>query len=488
MATGHLATKRPALSGDDRLFIEKFILAPRHIEIQLLTDRHGNAVYLNERECSIQRRNQKVVEEAPSPFLNEQTRRAMGEQAVALAQAVEYESAGTVEFIVDKDRNFYFLEMNTRLQVEHPVTELTTGVDLVEEMIRIAEGRPLGLAQSDVRPMGWAIESRIYAEDPYRNFLPSTGRLVRYRPPEESEIGETVIRNDTGVEEGGEISVFYDPMIAKLCTRGRDRDEAIATMQDALDAFEIEGIANNIPFLASVMENTRFRSGDLTTAFIEEEYPNGFENRALTECEFRKIAASVAVMHRVSEIRSARISGRVSHHKRRVGNRWFVVLQGREVELSIAADRSGSTVTFADGGELRVSSDWRPGQTTAILTLGESRISLRVKPVPLGYQVRFLSTRLRVKVLTPRQMQLSAHMAVKLPQDRSKQLLCPMPGLVTSVLVSPGDSVEEGQALCVVEAMKMENTLRAERSGRVAEIHAVAGQSMAVDDVIMEFD
>ncbi|NDH72913.1 MAG: acetyl/propionyl-CoA carboxylase subunit alpha, partial [Rhodobacteraceae bacterium] len=324
--------------GDDRIFIEKFVTQPRHIEIQVLADAHGNCIYLNERECSIQRRNQKVVEEAPSPFLDEATRKAMGEQSCALAKAVGYASAGTVEFIVDGDRNFYFLEMNTRLQVEHPVTELITGVDLVEQMIRVANGEPLSITQDDVKINGWAIENRLYAEDPYRNFLPSIGRLTRYRPPAEEATETAVVRNDTGVFEGGEISMYYDPMIAKLCTWAPTRADAIEEMRIALDRFELEGIGHNLPFLAAVMDHSKFTSGDMTTAFIAEEYPDGFQGVELNEAELRRIAASTAAMNRVAEIRRTKISGRMDNHERRVGDNWVVSLQGEKFAVSVAAD------------------------------------------------------------------------------------------------------------------------------------------------------
>ncbi|WP_370301870.1 acetyl-CoA carboxylase biotin carboxylase subunit, partial [Pseudooceanicola sp.] len=353
---GFQSSKNEAASsfGDDRIFIEKFVTQPRHIEIQVLCDAHGNGIYLGERECSIQRRNQKVVEEAPSPFLDEATRKAMGDQAVALAKAVGYTSAGTVEFIVDGDKNFYFLEMNTRLQVEHPVTELITGVDLVEEMIRIANGEPLRLSQDDVKLNGWAIENRLYAEDPYRNFLPSIGRLSRYRPPAEVVEETHVVRNDTGVYEGGEISMYYDPMIAKLCTWAPTRGEAIEHMRNALDGFELEGIGHNLPFLSAVMDHPKFVSGDMTTAFIAEEYPEGFDGVELPVEALRNIAASAAAMHRVAEIRRTRISGRLDNHERQVGDDWAVTLQGQRVDGTVRADPGGASVRCADGPVHRV--------------------------------------------------------------------------------------------------------------------------------------
>ncbi len=468
---GFQSSKNEAASsfGDDRIFIEKFVTQPRHIEIQVLCDTHGNGVYLNERECSIQRRNQKVVEEAPSPFLDEATRKAMGEQSLALAHAVGYASAGTVEFIVDGDRNFYFLEMNTRLQVEHPVTELITGVDLVEQMIRVAAGEPLSLAQKDVGIHGWAIENRLYAEDPYRGFLPSIGRLTRYRPPEELTEKTRAVRNDTGVFEGGEISMYYDPMIAKLCTWGPTRAVAIEEMRNALDAFEVEGIGHNLPFLAAVMDHPRFVSGDITTAFIAEEYPEGFQGVTLEESALRRIAAAAAAMHRVAEIRRSRISGRMDNHERRVGTEWIVSLQGQAMAVSMTADRQGADVTFADGPAFRVESDWTPGGTLARLEVGGEALILKVERRTSGYRIRYRGADLTVTIRTPRQFELASRMIEK-------------------VDVEEGQEVQEGQALCTVEAMKMENILRAEKRCVVARINAGPGDSLAVDDVIMEFE
>ena len=489
--------------GDDRIFIEKFVTQPRHIEIQVLCDQHGNGVYLHERECSIQRRNQKVVEEAPSPFLDPKTRKAMGEQSLALAHAVGYASAGTVEFIVDGDKNFYFLEMNTRLQVEHPVTELITGVDLVEQMIRVAGGEKLSIKQSDLKMEGWAIENRLYAEDPYRNFLPSIGRLTKYRPPaevaagpmaeagtwhEDAPVAETGVRNDTGVFEGGEISMYYDPMIAKLCTWGPDRASAVEAMRNALDAFEVEGIGHNLPFVAAVMDHPKFISGDMTTAFIAEEYPDGFEGVELPEATLRKVAAACAAMNRVAEIRRTRISGRMDNHTRVIGDDCVVTLQGQTLPVQISADRDGSDVTFDDGAVLRVESDWTPGQSLARLSVGGEQIALKVDKATHGFRVRFRGADMKVKVRSPRQAELAALMPEKLPPDTSKMLLCPMPGLIVKVDVEVGDVVQEGQALCTVEAMKMENILRAEKKAKVTKINAGAGDSLAVDDVIMEFE
>ncbi|RKF14916.1 acetyl/propionyl/methylcrotonyl-CoA carboxylase subunit alpha [Roseovarius spongiae] len=487
---GFQSSKNEAKSsfGDDRIFIEKFVTQPRHIEIQVLCDQHGAGIYLNERECSIQRRNQKVIEEAPSPFLDEKTRRAMGEQAVALAQAVDYTSAGTVEFIVDGERNFYFLEMNTRLQVEHPVTELITGVDLVEQMIRVANGEKLKIAQEDVKLNGWAIESRLYAEDPYRGFLPSIGRLTRYRPPAELAVEGAVVRNDTGVYEGGEISMYYDPMIAKLCTWGPDRAAAIEGMRTALDSFEIEGIAHNLPFLSAVMDHPKFVSGDITTAFIEEEYPDGFQGVELNEKTLRRVAAACAAMHRVAEIRRTRISGRMDNHERRIGEEWVVTLQGLSHRVLIDAYRGGSVVRFEDGSEMKVESAWTPGDQLATLDVDGAPLVLKVGKIPGGFRIRSRGADMPVHVRTPRQAELVQRMPEKQPPDTSKMLLCPMPGLMVKVNVAVGDEVQEGQALCTVEAMKMENILRAERKGVVAAIHADAGDSLAVDDVIMEFE
>jgi propionyl-CoA carboxylase alpha subunit len=474
--------------GDDRIFIEKFVTQPRHIEIQVLCDAHGNGVYLGERECSIQRRNQKVVEEAPSPFLDEATRRAMGEQAVMLAQAVGYTSAGTVEFIVDGDKNFFFLEMNTRLQVEHPVTELITGVDLVEQMIRVANNEPLSITQDDVKLNGWAIENRLYAEDPYRNFLPSIGRLTRYRPPAEVTTQTHVVRNDTGVYEGGEISMYYDPMIAKLCTWAPTRAEAIEQMRVALDRFEVEGIGHNLPFLAAVMDHPIFIAGDMTTAFIAEEYPDGFEGVILPDENLRRIAASCAAMHRVAEIRRSRVSGRMDNHERKVGGDWAVSLQGERFDVVIEADRDGSTVQFADGSTIRVASDWTPGDQLAELDVDGEPLVLKVGKISGGFRIRSRGADLKVHMRTPRQAELADLMPEKLPPDTSKLLLCPMPGLIVKVDVAVGDEVQEGQALCTVEAMKMENILRAEKTSVVTKINAAAGDSLAVDDVIMEFE
>ena len=475
--------------GDDRIFIEKFVTQPRHIEIQVLADKHGNCVYLHERECSIQRRNQKVIEEAPSPFLDEATRKAMGKQACALASAVGYSSAGTVEFIVDGARNFYFLEMNTRLQVEHPVTELITGVELVEQMIRVAYGEPLPFVQDDLKINGWAMESRLYAEDPYRGFLPSIGRLTRYRPPAEGPTPTGgIVRNDTGVFEGGEISMFYDPMIAKLCTWAPTRAQAIAEMSTALDTFEVEGIGHNLPFVAAVMDHPRFQSGNITTAFIAEEYPEGFQGAVLSVEILRQVVASAAAMHRVAEIRRTRISGTLNNHSRRVGDDWVVTLQGQAFAVTVQADPGGASIHFADGAVLRVTSDWTPGQMLARLLVDGAQVVIKTTKIPMGFHMRLRGAGLKVHVQSPRQKQLAGLMLEKTPPDTSKFLLCPMPGLVTSILVAPGDQVHEGQALATVEAMKMENILKAERKGVVKSVTATAGSSLKVDEVIMEFE
>jgi propionyl-CoA carboxylase alpha chain len=475
--------------GDDRIFIEKFVTQPRHIEIQVLADSHGNCVYLHERECSIQRRNQKVIEEAPSPFLDAATRKAMGEQACALAKAVGYTSAGTVEFIVDGARNFYFLEMNTRLQVEHPVTELITGVDLVEQMVRVAAGQALPFAQTDLKIHGWAMESRLYAEDPYRGFLPSIGRLTRYRPPVEgvTERGG-VVRNDTGVFEGGEISMFYDPMIAKLCTWGATRGAAIEEMRLALDTFEVEGIGHNLPFVSAVMDHPRFVSGNITTAFIAEEYPEGFKGATLDAGMLRRVAAAAAAMNRVAEIRRTRISGTMDNHKRKVGNAWVVDLQGEAMAVTIAADHEGSTISFADGAAMRVKSDWKPGQPLARLTVDGHPLVMKVGKVPMGFRLRLRGADLKVLVRSPRAADLAQYMLEKLPPDTSKFLLCPMPGMLVKLVVAEGDEVQEGQTLATVEAMKMENILKAERRGVVKKIKAAPGESLKVDAVILEFE
>ncbi len=476
--------------GDDRVFIEKFVTEPRHIEIQVLGDKHGNAIYLGERECSIQRRNQKVIEEAPSPFLDEATRKAMGEQAVALARAVDYESAGTVEFIVDAERNFYFLEMNTRLQVEHPVTELITGIDLVEQMIRVAAGEELTLAQTDIELNGWAIESRIYAEDPYRNFLPSTGRLVRYRPPEEgtTEDGLTV-RNDTGVFEGGEISVYYDPMIAKLCTHGPDRESAINHMADALDAFHVDGIQHNIPFLAALMAHERWREGRLTTAFIAEEYPDGFEGAPMTErVELRLLSVAAAIDHMENE-RKRRISGQIGGRPVTFTRRRIIRSDDSRHEVDIVDD--GPFIRIAhvkDQAETVVESNWVPGNPVWQGRVNGRPVAIQVTRILNGLRLTHRGVSHDFYVYTTQEDELAALMPVKAAPDTSRMLLCPMPGLVVSIAVTEGQEVKTGEVLCVVEAMKMENILRAERDVTVSNINCAPGDILAVDEIIMEFD
>ncbi|MGG7518371.1 acetyl-CoA carboxylase biotin carboxylase subunit [Allorhizobium undicola] len=472
--------------GDDRIFIEKFVTEPRHIEIQVLGDQHGTCLYLGERECSIQRRNQKVIEEAPSPFLDEATRKAMGEQAVALARAVGYHSAGTVEFIVDgKANSFYFLEMNTRLQVEHPVTELVTGLDLVEQMIRVANGEKLALAQSDVTLTGWAIESRLYAEDPYRNFLPSIGRLTRYRPPQEGiQADGSVIRNDTGVFEGGEISMYYDPMIAKLCTWAKTREGAVAAMSEALDAFEVEGIGHNLPFLSAVMQQERFRQGRLTTAYIAEEFAEGFSGVIPDMQSARHLAAFAAIAHLIRESRAIRISGTLGHHPRKLGAEWVVTLGDATFPVTVEENR----VRFQTGESVTMETGWTPGQTLARVQFDGTAAAIKVEGKGAGLRLRWRGMDIIAHVRSPRVAELAGLMPKKTPPDTSNMLLCPMPGVVTAISVAVGDAVEAGQALATVEAMKMENILKAERRGIVKHISASPGQSLAVDELIMEFE
>ena len=478
--------------GDDRIFIEKFVEQPRHIEIQVLGDKHGNVIYLGERECSIQRRNQKVIEEAPSPFLDEETRAAMGAESVALAKAVDYDSAGTVEFIVDKDKNFYFLEMNTRLQVEHPVTELITGVDLVEQMIKSANGDKLSMTQDDVTLTGWALESRIYAEDPYRNFLPSIGRLTRYRPPAEgTRDNGAIIRNDTGVFEGGEISMYYDPMIAKLCTWGEDRGVAIGAMREALDVFELEGIGHNIPFLQAVYDHERFERGDITTAFIADEYPDGFEGAQINSGHCRKIGAVCGLMHDITQHRAAGISGSLPNHERHVPDEWAVQVGEQHYKADIHGEKGLRTIVMDDGEkaalEIEVLTQWKPGRTLVSALVDNKPFSFKAVPIPEGYHVWHRGCEFKVAVRRPRAAELAKLMPVKIAPDTSNLLLCPMPGVIVSVLVEEGQEVQDGQALAVVEAMKMENTLRAEKKSVVSKINAQAGDNLAVDEIIMEF-
>ncbi|MDP6344650.1 MAG: biotin/lipoyl-containing protein, partial [Alphaproteobacteria bacterium] len=468
---------------DDRVFVEKFVEEPRHIEIQVLADGHGKCIYLGERECSIQRRHQKVIEEAPSPFLDAETRRQMGEQAVALAQAVDYCSAGTVEFIVDGARNFYFLEMNTRLQVEHPVTEMVVGLDLVEQMIRVAAGEELTVTQDDVRLDGWAMECRLYAEDPYRGFLPSTGRLVRCQPPTEGDR----VRVDTGVVEGSEITLFYDPMIAKLVTWGRDRGEAIAAMREALDGYYLRGISHNLDFLGALMRHPRFVDGRLTTAFIDEEYPDGFAGAPRDgEVLDALLSAGVLIQRRVAE-RDASIGGQLPHYRPAHGDDWVVSIDRQDRAVTATPAEDGFDVEL-DGRLIAVRSYWRPGQRLFNGTVDGRHITIQADPAPDGYRLSHGGVRATVVVRTPRAAELAALMPDKPPPDTSKYLLCPMPGLVVSLEVAAGDEVKAGQALAVVEAMKMENILRAERDAVVMAVRAAPGDSLAVDEVILEFE
>ncbi|WP_181705250.1 acetyl-CoA carboxylase biotin carboxylase subunit [Chthonobacter rhizosphaerae] len=492
VADGFARAKSEAASsfGDDRVFIEKFIVNPRHIEIQLLGDKHGNVIYLNERECSIQRRNQKVIEEAPSPLLDEATRRAMGEQSVALAKAVGYDSAGTVEFVAGQDKSFFFLEMNTRLQVEHPVTELITGIDLVEQMIRVAAGEKLSITQADVKIDGWAVESRVYAEDPYRNFLPSTGRLVKYRPPAEGVADGITVRNDTGVVEGSEISMFYDPMIAKLVTHGPTRLAAIDAQAEALDSFVIDGIQPNIPFLTALMQHPRWRSGTLSTGFIKEEYPDGFMGRAV-DADTRSVLAVAALsMDLIRRERLEHHSGRL----RPASGKWrtdYVVRLDRE-HIPVTVPEGYAAVPLEidvriDGKAVTVRSEWRPGDPVWIGTVGDTSVAVQVRSAPGGSTLSWRGVTVFTRVMTPEVAALDALMPVKQPPDMSKYLLCPMPGLVVSIAVAEGQEVKAGETLAVVEAMKMENVLRAERDGTVSAIKAKPGDSLAVDAVILEF-
>ncbi len=474
--------------GDDRIFIEKFVTQPRHIEIQVLGDKFGNCLYLGERECSIQRRNQKVIEEAPSPFLDAATRKAMGEQAVALAKAVNYCSAGTVEFIVDASRNFYFLEMNTRLQVEHPVTELITGIDIVEQMIRVAAGEKLAFSQADVKLNGWAVESRLYAEDPYRGFLPSIGRLTKYRPPEEGATASgATIRNDTGVVEGGEISMFYDPMIAKLCTHAPNRAAAIDAMEDALDRFELEGIGHNLPFLSAVMAHPRFRSGNITTAFIAEEFPDGFSGVTLRDETLENLAAVAAACNLTIQTRATQISGTIEHHRRVIGSDWVITLNGQDFPLSIQGKDGRYAIVMNDKIRQVDIGEWRPGMSLVEAVIDGKAMAVKAGRMMPGLRYRYRGAEIKVQCRTPRMAELAKFMLPKKKADTSKSLLCPMPGLITSIVVSVGDQVQQGQTLATVEAMKMENVLKAERKAVVKCIPVKAGESLAVDDVIMEF-
>ncbi len=468
---GSATNEAKASFADDRVFIEKYVEEPRHIEIQLIADGHGNCIYLWERECSIQRRHQKVIEEAPSPFLDAKTRKAMGEQAVALAKAVKYKSAGTVEFIVDKHRKFYFLEMNTRLQVEHPVTELITGLDLVELMIRVAAGEKLPFQQKDVKLEGWAVEARVYAEDPFRNFLPSTGRLVKYREPQPGPD----VRVDTGVFEGGEISMFYDPMIAKLCSYGPTRNAAIDRMRRALDEFYVRGVSHNVPFLAALMAHPRFVAGNLTTNFIAEEFKGGFTADHLPPGDPAMLAAIAAVVDRI--------------HGHRAGapqSERVVMLNRAPIAVSV----SGGGLEYVietEGRHIVIETGWLPGEPLVRAKVDQHDIVVQVDALGSGWRLVHEGGQADVLVLTPRQAELYALMPVKAAPDTSKFLLSPMPGLLASVAVSEGQEVKAGEALAVVEAMKMENVLRATRDGTVKTLHAKAGDSLRVDQKIIEF-
>jgi propionyl-CoA carboxylase alpha chain len=472
--------------GDDRVFLEKFITDPRHVEIQVLGDKHGNVIHLGERECSIQRRNQKVIEEAPSPLLDEKTRKEMGEQAVALAKAVGYDSAGTVEFVAGQDRSFYFLEMNTRLQVEHPVTELVTGIDLVEQMIRIAAGEPLKLKQRDIKMSGWAVETRIYAEDPYRNFAPSTGRLVRYRPPREEVRDGITVRDDTGVIEGGEISLYYDPMIAKLVTHAATRLAAIEAQADALDAFTIEGIRHNIPFLAAIMQHPRWRAGKLSTAFIAEEFPRGFERTPPHGEIGQAIAAVAAAIDHVLGERKRKISGQLNTALTRERRR-VIWLGPDEIPAEVEHREEAILVTFADGVRHVLASDWAPGVPVWAGTLDERRLAMHVRMIPNGFELAHRGFEVKAFVYTEREAAYAALMPLKKLSGSEKAVRCPMPGLVVSLAVSEGQEVKSGETLAIIEAMKMENALRAERDGIIKKICVKQGDSVAVDAVVMEF-
>ena len=489
---GFEATKREGLNsfGDDRVFIEKFILNPRHIEIQILGDQHGNILYLNERECSIQRRHQKVVEEAPSPFVTEKMRKAMGEQCVALSKAVGYYSAGTVELIVSgadpTGESFYFLEMNTRLQVEHPVTEAITGIDLVEQMIRVAAGEKLEMTQDDIKIDGWAIENRVYAEDPYRGFLPSTGRLVRYRTPVPAWAGnprgEDGVRVDAGVEEGGEVSIFYDPMIAKLVTWGETRDEAADKQIAALDRFEIEGLGHNIDFVSAIMQHPRFRSGELTTGFIAEEYPDGFHGAATEDYIVRALAAIAGFMASAEADRARRTDGQLGDRLDRPA-KWQVTVGGVEHKVKL-----GHKHIKVDGEKLDIALEYTPGDRLLIAEIDDSELAVKVAKTRAGWRMTTRGRIHDVRVLPWHVAPLTRHMIEKIPPDLSRFLICPMPGLLVALHVGAGDKVEAGQPLATVEAMKMENILRAEKSGTVKSVNAAQGDSLAVDAVILEME
>ena len=473
--------------GDDRVFIEKFVEEPRHIEIQVLGDAHGNAVYLWERECSIQRRHQKVIEEAPSPFISDETRKAMGDQAVALAKAVKYQSAGTVEFVVGKDQSFYFLEMNTRLQVEHPVTESITGLDLVEQMIRVAAGEKLSFGQKDIQRNGWSMECRINADDPYRNFLPSTGRLVKYQPPEEVN----GVRVDTGVYEGGEIPMYYDSMIAKLIVHGKDRLDAITKMRAALNQFVIRGIHSNIPFQAALMQHPRFISGDFNTGFIAEEFPHGFRASDVKAEDPKLMNALATAVHRRYLDRAAGIYGQLEGHEVKIPNA-FVVAAGEAGKMNymptfVHETARGYEVTV-DNSVYKIDSDWNPGQIIYKASVNGREIALQVERIGMFYRLQFDGVRIDSMVLTPQAAEMQKLMPFKEPPDMSKFLLSPMPGLLVDVAVTVGQKVEAGQRLAAIEAMKMENVLVATQDGVVAAVMAAKGESLAVDQEILRFE
>jgi propionyl-CoA carboxylase alpha chain len=486
---GFEATKREGLSsfGDDRVFIEKFIEDPRHIEIQVLGDQHGTVLYLGERECSIQRRHQKVIEEAPSPFVTPEMRRAMGEQAVALAAAVGYYSAGTVELIVGADRSFYFLEMNTRLQVEHPVTEEVTGLDLVEQMIRVAAGERLSFTQDDVRLDGWAIESRVYAEDPYRGFLPSTGRLTTYKPPRERRDESARIRVDDGVVEGGEVSMFYDPMIAKLISWAPTRDAAIDAQVEALDAFQIGGISDNVDFLSALLQHPRFRSGKLTTGFIAEEYPEGFAGAPADDELLTDLAAIGALVALTHATRGAMIDGQLGEPEFPEQSQ-VIRIAKRDFAVSVDPYDGGTLVTVDGGEEMDVIGDWAPGQALLVVDIDERRRVVQVARTGREWLLTTRGAAHRVSVMPRHVAELTRHMIEKVPPDLSRFLLAPMPGLLTRLEVAVGDKVESGQPVAVVEAMKMENILRAAKASTVKSVAARVGESLAVDQVIVEFE
>ena len=474
--------------GDDRVFIEKFITDPRHVEIQVLGDKHGNVIHLGERECSIQRRNQKVIEEAPSPLLDAATRKKMGEQAVALAKAVGYDSAGTVEFVAGQDKSFFFLEMNTRLQVEHPVTELVTGIDLVEQMIRSAAGEKLAIKQGDVKMNGWAVESRVYAEDPYRNFLPSIGRLTRYRPPDERVTGGVTVRNDTGVYEGGEISLYYDPMIAKLITHAQTREAAIEAQSDALDAFVIDGIRHNIPFLSALMAHKRWRAGKLSTGFIAEEFPDGFHPHPPEGEPAQVLAAVAAAIDHVLGERRRQISGQVGGKPVTREGRRAVWLGANEITLDVKRDNGTIDVRFPDEKKSRprhLASDWKPGDPLWTGTIDSHPVAVQVRRIPNGFTLAYRGVETKAYVYTEREAAYARLMPPPKVADTGKLVLCPMPGLVMSIAVKEGQEVKAGETMAVVEAMKMENVLRAEIDGTVKKINCKPGDSLAVDAVIL---